>query len=190
MLYPTRPTRQWRQVLLWAMLPVLILSLALAAACGGEDPAAAPGPSAADIAAAQETAEQARSAAAAAQAAADAAQAAADQAMARAEGAEGTGAEEAARTAASEAQATADQAKATAEAARAAAEAAQAAAQAAQEAVEEVARRGEDRPSITVIGGDEGGTGTGTGHWYRYGNRHCYRHDDGRNSVAPDLGLA
>ena len=159
--HSTKPLVPWRQIFSWAILPVLILSLTLAAACGGDEPAAAPAPSGSEIQAAQETADQAR-------AAAIAAQEAADQALALAEQARGTDAEAAAQAAADRAQATADQARATAEAAQAAAEAAQAAAEAAQAAAEEVARQGEDRPSITVIGGDSdtasvSGTGTGTG---------------------------
>ena len=92
--HPTRPPVHWRQMLLWAMLPALILALALSAACGGDDPTAAPAdptsPSAASgsdagseaaaeaAQAAREAAEQAGAAAVAAQAAAEAAQAAAE----------------------------------------------------------------------------------------------------------------
>ena len=92
--YPTRPPVHWRQMLLWAMLPALILALALSAACGGDDPTAAPPvptsppaaggsdagsePAAEAAQAAREAAEQAGAASVAAQAAAEAAQAAAE----------------------------------------------------------------------------------------------------------------
>ena len=123
--YRTRPPVQWRQMLLWAMLPALILALALSVACGDEDPTAAP---------AEPTSPPAVSGSdAGSEAAAEAAQAARE---------------------------AAEQARVAAEAARTAAAAAQAAA--------EGARQGEDRPTITVIGGDSetasvSGTGTGTG---------------------------
>ena len=92
--YPTIPLVQWHQVLLWAMLPALILTLVLSVACGDDDPTAAPvvptsppvasgsdagSEAAAEAAqAAREAAEQAGAAAVAAQAAAEAAQAAAE----------------------------------------------------------------------------------------------------------------
>ena len=123
--YPTRPPFQWRQMLLWAMLPGLILALALSVACGGDDPTAAPAePTSPPVVSGSD---------AGSQAAAEAAQAARE---------------------------AAEQARLAAEAAQTAAEAAQAAA--------EGARQGEDRPTITVIGGDSetasvSGTGTGTG---------------------------
>ena len=41
MLNPFKPPVLWRQMLLWALLPVLILSLALAVACGDDEPTAA-----------------------------------------------------------------------------------------------------------------------------------------------------
>ncbi len=94
--YPTRPPVHWRQMLLWAMLPALILALALSAACGGDDPTAAPadptsppaaGGSDAGSEAAAEAAQAAREAAEQAGAAAVAAQAAAEAAQAAAEGA-------------------------------------------------------------------------------------------------------
>ena len=125
MLNPFNPLVPWRQMLLWAFLPVFLLSLAFAVACGDNEPTAVPAePTSPPVASGSD----ARSEAAA----------------------------EAARTA-NEA---AEQARVAAEAAQAAAEAAQAAA--------EGARQGEDRPSITVIGGDSetasvSGTGTGTG---------------------------
>lgn len=78
-----KPPVPWRQIFSWAMLPVLILGLTLAAACGGEEPAAAPAPSGAEIQAAQETADQARAAAIAAQQAADEAMAMAEEARGR-----------------------------------------------------------------------------------------------------------
>ncbi len=125
MLNHFNPLVPWRQMLLWAFLPVFLLSLAFAVACGDNEPTAVPAePTSPPVASGSD----ARSEAAA----------------------------EAARTA-NEA---AEQARVAAEAAQAAAEAAQAAA--------EGARQGEDRPSITVIGGDSetasvSGTGTGTG---------------------------
>ena len=94
--YPTRPPVHWRQMLLWAMLPALILALALSAACGGDDPTAAPAVptsppvvsgSDAGSEAAAEAAQAAREAAEQAGAAAVAAQAAAEAAQAEAEGA-------------------------------------------------------------------------------------------------------
>ena len=95
MLNPFKPPVPWRQMLSWALLPVLILSLALAVACGDDEPTAAPTavPTSQPVAsgsdagseavaeaarAAKEAAEQARVAAEAAQAAAEAAQAAAE----------------------------------------------------------------------------------------------------------------
>ena len=126
MLNPFKPPVLWPQMLLWALLPVLILSLALAVACGDDEPTAAPTavPTSQPVVGGSDAGSEA--------------------------------AAEAAR-AANEA---AEQARVAAEAAQAAAEAAQAAA--------EGARQGEDRPSITVIGGDSetasvSGTGTGTG---------------------------
>ena len=94
--YPTNPLAPWRQMLSWAILPVLILSLMLAAACGDDEPTAAPAEptSPAQIAVPQsgdtgdsEAATQARTAAAAAQAAAEAALTAAEAAQVVAEGA-------------------------------------------------------------------------------------------------------
>ena len=104
----------------------------------------------------------ARAQAAEAQAAAAAAQAEAAQARAAAEAAQAR-AVEAATVGASNAEALQAQAQAAVAAAQAAAIQARAAAEAAQ-AVAEAARRGEDRPSITVIGnGSASGTGGGTG---------------------------
>ncbi len=90
MLNRFNPPVLWRQTLLWTLLPVLLLSLALAVACGGDEPTAAPtsqpvvgGADAGSDAAA----EAARSAAEQAQAAAAAAQTAAATAQAVVEGA-------------------------------------------------------------------------------------------------------
>ena len=96
MLNPFNPPVPWRQMLLWALLPVLLLSLGLAVACGDNEPTAVPAePTSPPVAsgsdagseaaaeaarAANEAAEQARVAAEAAQAAAEAAQAAAEEA--------------------------------------------------------------------------------------------------------------
>ena len=91
---PTKPQMRWRQLLSWAALPALILSLMLAVACGDDEPATAPvapttppvtvvsdsgAKAAAEAAqAAREAADQARAAASAAQSAAEAAQATAE----------------------------------------------------------------------------------------------------------------
>ena len=90
MLNPFNPPVLWRQMLLRALLPVLLLSFALAVACGDDEPTAAPtfqpvvgGSDAGSDAAA----EAARSAAEQAQAAAVAAQTAAAAAQAVVEGA-------------------------------------------------------------------------------------------------------
>ena len=136
----------------------LAIALALALACTEQAP---PAPT-------QD--ESARSQAASAQAAADAAQATAAQAAAAAEAA-AQAATEAVAVGASNAEALQAQAAAAiaaAEAAQATATQAAAAAEAAAQAASEAASRGEDRPSITVIGSGSAsvsasGTGTGTG---------------------------
>ena len=96
MLNRFKPPVLWRQMLLWALLPVLILSLALAVACGDDEPTAAPTsqpdqPAQPAVggsdAGSEAAAEAARSAAEQAQAAAEAAQTAAAAAQAVAEGA-------------------------------------------------------------------------------------------------------
>ena len=90
MLNPFKPPVLWRQMLLWALLPVLILSLALAVACGDDEPPAVPTSQpvvGGSDAGSEAAAEAARSAAEQAQAAAAAAQTAADAAQAVAEGA-------------------------------------------------------------------------------------------------------
>ena len=93
MLNRFKPPVLWRQMLLWALLPVLILSLALAVACGDDEPTAAPTSQPAQPAVggsdagSEAAAEAARSAAEQAQAAAEAAQTAAEAAQAVAEGA-------------------------------------------------------------------------------------------------------
>ena len=91
---PFKPPLHWRQILLWTLLPVLILSLALAVACGEDEPTAAPtaAPTSQPVvggsdAGSEAAAEAARSAAEQAQAAAMAAQTAAEAAQAVAEGA-------------------------------------------------------------------------------------------------------
>ena len=141
----------------WIGSLALAIALALALACTQPAPPAATQDDAA------------RAQAAAAQAAADAAQATAAQAAAAAEAA-AQAANEAAAVGASNAEALQAQARAATEAAQAAATQAQAAAEAAQAAAEAAARKGEDRPSITVIGSGSGsasvsasGTGTGAG---------------------------
>ena len=144
----------------WIGSLALAIVLALALACGQQAPAAAPQDDAA------------RSQAAEAQAAAAAAQTTAAQAQAAAEAA-AQAATEAAAAGASNTEALQAQAMAAqqaAEAAQAAAAQAQAAAEAAAQAATEAARRGEDRPTVSVIGGGNGtasvsasGTGTGTG---------------------------
>ena len=91
---PFKPPLHWRQILLWTLLPVLILSLALAVACGEDEPTAAPtaAPTSQPVvggsdAGSEAAAEAARSAAEQAQAAAMAAQTAAEAAQEVAEGA-------------------------------------------------------------------------------------------------------
>ena len=80
--YPTKPLSRWRERLSWAFLPVIILCLTLAVACGDDDPTAAPTspPQAGGS-------EQAGDSEAAAQAAAEAARMAAEAAQVAAEGA-------------------------------------------------------------------------------------------------------
>ena len=93
MLNPFNPPVPWRQMLLWALLPVLLLSLALAVACGDDEPTAAPAaPTSQPVVGGSDSgseaaAEAARSAAEQAQAAAAAAKTAAEAAQAVAEGA-------------------------------------------------------------------------------------------------------
>ncbi len=41
MLYLTKPLAQWRKLMLWAMLPILVLSLSLGVACQQADTSAA-----------------------------------------------------------------------------------------------------------------------------------------------------
>ena len=65
--HSTEPLVPWRQIFSWAILAGLIFCLTLAAACGGDEPTAAPAPSGSEIQAAQETADQARAASIAAQ---------------------------------------------------------------------------------------------------------------------------
>ena len=144
----------------WIAGLAMALLLALALACTQQPPPAAT----------QD--DSARQQAASAQASADAAQATAAQAQAAAEAAaqaaNAAAAAGASNTEALQAQAVA--AQQAAEAAQAAAAQAQAAAESAAQAATEAARRGEDRPSIQVIGGGSAsvsvsasGTGTGTG---------------------------
>ncbi len=144
----------------WIAGLAMTMLMALALACGQQAPAAATQDDAARAQAAEAQAE-----AAAAQATASQAQAAAEAAAQAATEAAAAGAS---NTEALQAQAVA--AQQAAEAAQAAASQAQAAAEAAAQAATEAARRGEDRPTISVIGGGNGtasvsasGTGTGTG---------------------------
>ena len=88
MRYPPKPIAKWRQMFQWAVLPVIILSLTLAVACGNDEPAAAPtSPSEGAAQAAQAAAEAAQAAADQARETAEAAQAAAEAAQKAAEGA-------------------------------------------------------------------------------------------------------
>ena len=86
---PTISRRRGTVRLTWFLLPVMALLLALAAACGDDEPTAAPtsAPTTAPQAGDSEAGTQVRAAAMAAQAAAEAAQSAAEAAQAAAEGA-------------------------------------------------------------------------------------------------------
>ena len=86
---PTISRRRGTVRLTWFLLPVIALLLALAAACGDDEPTAAPtsAPTTAPQAGDSEAGTQVRAAAMAAQAAAEAAQSAAEAAQAAAEGA-------------------------------------------------------------------------------------------------------
>ena len=149
----------------WLAGLAIPLLLVMALACAQQEPAPATevvevdSGAAAAAAQAVAAAEQALAAAQQAQAAASNTEAteAAGQALAAAEQALAAAqqAQAAAQSQAGSAEAVAAEARTAAEQALAAAEMAQAAA--------EAPRRGEDRPTITVIGGGGGGTGTGTG---------------------------
>ena len=86
---PTKTRRRGTVKLTWLLLPVMALLLALAAACGDDEPTAAPtsAPTTAPQAGDSEVGAQASAAAMAAQAAAEAARSAAEAAQAAAEGA-------------------------------------------------------------------------------------------------------